>query len=69
MAHGQHAGDATPGDYTAIIRRLAPGEDPRLVEAWLRARHGTLASMDPVYFAREVKAAAADLHAERNKAG
>jgi hypothetical protein len=63
-------GDAgrTPSAYTAIIRRLAPGEDPWLVEAWMIVRHGTIDSLTAIEFAPAVKAAVARLRAEHEVA-
>jgi hypothetical protein len=36
----------------APARRLAPGEDPALVEAWMRSEHGALENIEPRYLAR-----------------
>ncbi|MGI9098084.1 MAG: hypothetical protein ACR2H2_06245 [Solirubrobacteraceae bacterium] len=55
--------------YAALIKRLAPGEDAARVEAWMRAEHGTLDSIDPVHFARAVKTAVDGVRAAGPQAG
>jgi alkylhydroperoxidase/carboxymuconolactone decarboxylase family protein YurZ len=40
------------------IARLAPGEDPAHVEAWMRLEHGTLEQIDRVLIAGAVSTAA-----------
>jgi hypothetical protein len=51
--------DAAAGSaYAGIMARLAPGEDPAHIVAWLVAEHGSLDSIDPVRFACAVKLAA-----------
>lgn len=47
------------------------GVSPRFVEAWMRVQHDTLDSLSPRMFRREVKIAAACVHAstdEKNEA-
>jgi diguanylate cyclase (GGDEF)-like protein len=56
-------GGAAPSAYAGVIRRLAPGEDPALVEAFVRLEHGPLSNVEPVDFAREVAAAVTRIHA------
>lgn len=47
-----------PGSpFARLIARLAPGEDPAHVEAWMRLEHGVLEDVNPLHFAREVKKA------------
>lgn len=53
----------TPDGHGALIRRLAPDEDPAHVEAWILHEHGTLDNVEPIHFAREVKRAVARIHA------
>ena len=43
--------------YATEIQRLAPDADPAHVEAWMRLEHGTLDSLNPAHFAREVQIA------------
>jgi hypothetical protein len=66
-------GDATSPalpkqDFSRLLGRLAPGEDPAHVEAWLRVAHGELEDIDALYFVREVKLAVERIHA-RGAAG
>lgn len=51
---------ATPATstYTRLIKRLAPQANPADIEALLRQEHGTLENIEPIHFARAVKAAA-----------
>jgi hypothetical protein len=53
----------TTGNYAALISRLAPGENPARVEAMMRHTHGSVRSISPTSFAREVKAAVTRIHA------
>ncbi|MDX6689756.1 MAG: hypothetical protein QOG15_1213 [Solirubrobacteraceae bacterium] len=43
--------------YADAIMRLAPDEDPALIEAWMRLEYGTLEGIDRVRFAGAVQAA------------
>lgn len=43
--------------YADLIRRYAPGHDPRLVEAWMRLERGTLDSLTRRQFRTEVRMA------------
>jgi hypothetical protein len=45
--------------YATLIRGLAPGYDPRHVEAYMRVEHNTLDKLSPRDFAREVRLAVA----------
>ena len=51
--------NAPPSPYARIIERFAAGQDPARVERWLRVEHGSMDSIASIYFAREVKLAAA----------
>jgi hypothetical protein len=48
--------------YAGAIARLAPGENPALIEAWMRLEYGTLDGIDRDRFARAVHAAAERAH-------
>lgn len=50
--------------HDGLIGRLAPGEDPARVAAWIRHEHGTLDNVEPLDFVREVKRAVARIHAQ-----
>jgi hypothetical protein len=52
-----------PSAYTRLISTLAPGADPRLVEAYLRAQHGVLDHLSPTAFRVEVAIAVVLLYA------
>lgn len=43
--------------YREIILKLAPGYDPRHIEAFMRLQYGTLDHIDPATFRSEVKIA------------
>lgn len=43
--------------YSTTIKKLAPGYDPRHVEAWMRLENGTLGGLSPDHFKSEVKIA------------
>jgi diguanylate cyclase (GGDEF)-like protein len=58
----QVLGGAAPSAYASVIRRLAPGEDPALVEAFVRLERGPLSNVEPVDFARVVAAAVPRIH-------
>lgn len=45
--------------YARMIEPLAPGYDPRHVEAFMRLEHPTLDHLSRVEFAREVRVAVA----------
>lgn len=45
--------------YSDQIARLAPGYDPRHVEAYMRVEHGTLDALSPSRFLEEVTLAIA----------
>ena len=47
---------ATPG-YKERIQALAPGFDPRHIEAFMRLEHSTLDGLSPEAFAHEVHVA------------
>jgi hypothetical protein len=40
--------------YQKVIEPLAPGYDPRHIEAYMRVQHSTLGSLTPQEFAAEV---------------
>lgn len=40
--------------YTAKIKEMAPGFDPRHVEAYMRSEHPTLDALSPRHFRSEV---------------
>ncbi len=44
-----------PAPYAAIIAPLAPGYDPRHIEAYMRLQYGTLSHLSRDDFAREAK--------------
>ncbi len=44
--------------YGALIRSIAPGRDPRLVEAFMRLDHGTLDHLSRSQFRAEAEIAA-----------
>lgn len=43
-----------PAPYARLIEPLAPGYDPRHIEAFMRAKHRTLDGLYPDEFAHEV---------------
>lgn len=45
--------------YADLIKRLAPGYDPRHIEAFMRTQYGTLDHLSPRTFRREVALAVA----------
>ena len=45
--------------YTPSITELAPMDDPRHIEAWMRVEHGTLDHLDRARFRSEVALAQA----------
>lgn len=57
----QPAAAGTP--FSRLIGRLAPGEDPAHVEAWMILEHGELEDLNPLHFAREVQNAIGRVHA------
>ncbi|HEX4345216.1 MAG TPA: hypothetical protein VHZ31_06600 [Solirubrobacteraceae bacterium] len=50
-------------DFSRLLGRLAPEEDPAHVEAWLRVAHGELEHIDALHFVREVKLAVESIRA------